>query len=210
MAWLARIFRNLAIALCLFLSAAAAVLWVRGYWRTDVINHASHRLHRAVFGGGGVAIESFTLVERSASWRDPSVPQVDTPRHYLDWRRTRDPAAPAWQWQAAARASQQQFLQRVFGPPLPRLLPQVALVDQYLMRTYNNGDGSLTGQFLIGRRVWIPYWFILAVTIPWPLRRFFLHMRRRWRCRNNQCARCGFDLRATPERCPECGTIPGL
>ena len=58
------------------------------------------------------------------------------------------------------------------------------------------------------RELWIPLWFIAAiVAIPGAV---WLNQFRRRRPKGGQvlCSTCGYDLRATPDRCPECGTIP--
>ena len=55
--------------------------------------------------------------------------------------------------------------------------------------------------------VWVPQWLPVGLLCIWPATRLrVLLRRRRWR-RNGQCIECGYDLRATPERCPECGTV---
>src|SRR4051794_25378207 len=38
-------------------------------------------------------------------------------------------------------------------------------------------------------------------------RRLALTIRTRRRIQNGQCRYCGYDLRASPRQCPECGTI---
>jgi hypothetical protein len=53
-----------------------------------------------------------------------------------------------------------------------------------------------------------PYWALfLAASIPpmWPA---LVVLRRRRHENRGLCQVCGYDLRATPNRCPECGTIP--
>jgi hypothetical protein len=52
----------------------------------------------------------------------------------------------------------------------------------------------------------VPFWLILILTALPPLA--WLGQRRRARRvpgAQNLCATCGYDLRATPDRCPECG-----
>jgi hypothetical protein len=53
------------------------------------------------------------------------------------------------------------------------------------------------------------HWLILA-TAALPATRLLRRLRRRApTAQANTCSICGYDLRATPNRCPECGTIAG-
>ena len=55
--------------------------------------------------------------------------------------------------------------------------------------------------------VTLPYWLLLLIAAPWailPIRRRLVRRRRR---RKGLCESCGYDLRMSQGRCPECGTI---
>ena len=53
-------------------------------------------------------------------------------------------------------------------------------------------------------RIGISYWLIVLLKLILPAWR----IRLRKRHRPGVCPKCRYDLRATPDRCPECGTIP--
>ena len=55
----------------------------------------------------------------------------------------------------------------------------------------------------------LPYWFLLLLFAPGALpliHRLRARHRRARRLRLNHCLSCGYDLRASADRCPECGT----
>jgi hypothetical protein len=65
-----------------------------------------------------------------------------------------------------------------------------------------------------GRGVMAPAWFVVLILAIFPamwvicLCRERIRRRRR-RLRRGECLHCGYDLRATPQRCPECGRSSG-
>lgn len=55
------------------------------------------------------------------------------------------------------------------------------------------------------RAVGAPYWFVLLLTAILPARRLRRWLAMRSRLRKGLCRSCGYDLRGSPDRCPECG-----
>lgn len=79
------------------------------------------------------------------------------------------------------------------------------------------------GSFGCGRKAWpvgsppagtptlftivtAPHWALALVTAALPAVSLFRWYRSRRRPRAGLCTTCGYDLRATPDKCPECGT----
>jgi hypothetical protein len=56
----------------------------------------------------------------------------------------------------------------------------------------------------------IPLWLPILLFAVLPIYSIRSHQlqRKRLREQNHLCVQCGYDLRATPNQCPECGTIP--
>jgi hypothetical protein len=48
-----------------------------------------------------------------------------------------------------------------------------------------------------------------ALPLLWCAAKAVRSAKRRQLRRQGRCSRCGYDMRATPDRCPECGAVPG-
>jgi hypothetical protein len=192
---------NLLTAMSLLLCAAACVLWARSYWVSDSVLWI-----RPVQGPspGAGREQVFSRYSAAASGRGRALLSYET-------LACSDPAA----MRSALPAS----LTRTSGTPDWYYgLDQ----DRYLsvIRVPWLGAGCGMADYLTGgihRRRWsieVPYALLAAVTAATPAVRVWRVYRRRRRLKRSSesglCAACGYDLRATPGRCPECGAAAPL
>jgi hypothetical protein len=63
-------------------------------------------------------------------------------------------------------------------------------------------------------KITVPHWALVLITgtppVAWATTRLLRRMRARAREIRRLCPRCGYDLRASPGTCPECGAVPEL
>jgi hypothetical protein len=94
--------------------------------------------------------------------------------------------------------------------------------DQIYFRTYHGTSGFIwrtisplwnrAGFHAVEREIFsqllVPFWFLVLLTLVHPLVSAVSFARRRLAYLPGMCKNCGYDLRMTPDRCPECGIVP--
>lgn len=170
---------NLLAGLSLLLCVVTAALWVRTFRSTDFLIHTSADGQR----------------QRSVSSSDGALRSVvyQNPNGFV--------IQDTW----AVRS--QPIRCRSTDRELPALLKWSGFGVSYFA-----GDSALSGEPPMPfRTIILPHGWLVAILAGIPAIWLFCHVRRRRR--QNRIAQslyalCGYDLRATPDRCPECGKVP--
>jgi hypothetical protein len=199
---LARVLPNVLTALSLAALVAAGVLWARSYGSEDEVTFA----HRGLLWRTTSAKGRLWLDNELQMMLDKERLEVDRRRHYLEfWRHSRRledaayAARDAWvqagypdgalrdEWVRTDGALRSARLRWLKGLPRPNARQPVRRSVPYA------GIAAGAGGLPAGRLA-----FLLATSRP---------RRRRRRLAAGLCPACGYDLRATPGRCPECGAV---
>jgi len=175
----ARRLPGLFTALSLLLCLAAAVLWVRSHWVGETWDWNGWKGTRDAGLASARGQLSFYWEPPAQPWHNPLLPPGE-----VSYYGTTDPH----RLDAHVHSIRSDANTRGFGPRLGFAL--------FLQFPDPGGTNHVEAA--------VPYWPVTLALATAPA----LRLRRRWRRRGGPpvCGNCGYDLRATPGRCPECGT----
>ena len=182
--------------LSLLLCFAAMALWVRGKWRTDVlILHTPFHETLLISIEGRLQLVRLTWDFTPAQWMlEQGWP---APAPAPGWHFDRDGASAddAYEWTGCAGGS----------------APDNGMWEWHAFGGYADGHppqyNSESPPFASGWSVHVPDWFLVLAFAIAPLARIAVAARYRERLREGRCPGCGYDLRASPDQCPECGAV---
>jgi hypothetical protein len=196
-----RLFQIIA-ALGLALWVFVIVLWLRSYWVMDQVSLARDQQIVVISSSGRFFVGMTRL------WTYDGSDAIDIANQ--------PPAAPGapLKPQAYSQRWTTEFWHSRDLRNVPTLNGGMPSGLKRWFGTTIYGFSRLGGKHL--RREWgnlyyLPHWLILAALSPFavaPVVSLAVRRRHRRRQGERRCARCGYDLRASPDRCPECGTVP--
>jgi hypothetical protein len=178
--WLFSFAAGLSAVLCI----ASGILWVRSYWVGDQFAQGHH------YHSPALVTQSTWFVRIGAGgfsighyWQDFPMPPSGRSMEPISgffWNRV-SPLYPI------ART-----------PSIWNHLGMAAIQETISV--------SSVGGTIRGAGIAMPFWLVCSITLACPGLWLFLRMRRRDSIPGH-CVKCGYDLRATPDRCPECGRV---
>jgi hypothetical protein len=183
-------------ATSLLLCLMAAVAWVDSYRAVDWLRIAKYRGGSGLWGsrsaqvhscGGGLSIQYLSTM-------------ATDPRTVMEYS---DLWLPGWKREAHRDAgTPQTLIYPRFGDRKSTVYRRLGF-DAMLFdppAPFNRLDRHWSVVVIF------PHMAAVVVLLPLPAMRVWMLRRERRRKNKRLCSVCGYDLRASPERCPECGT----
>jgi hypothetical protein len=190
---------NLLTALSLLLCVAVVALWVRSYWRSDSVGWCESNV--GIPESQGFLFDAGVYAE--SAWGKAALCWHRIETHEWTGSRT-EPGFSAGSSQSEAPPD---FASEMVGLGC-WLHRSIAGVE--VRATDYQRRADVPHEYSYERMVRVPFWLLAAMTAVLPARWATAARRRRRQKRRGLCRVCGYDLRATPDRCPECGATASV